>query len=496
MYVVKKKIFWFAIISRALILILQFIFNIICPDHNADAFRSPHDIHEYVSNYDIMIKFIFGGLIRWDGEYFIHIAKYGYTYENMLAFYPLYPATIRITAIIIRKIFFVLNVHSSLIVAAILINYVCFIKSVSIFFDLSKIVLKNTNIAYKAAILYCISPASIFFSAAYTESMFAYFTFYSMLKSVQNNIYTIFPLGLSTLIRSNGIINIGFFIYFRFKSMFNALTVEISSKDKISIIKLCNLVIKKKFIQSMFLLLIIVILTLLPFIFLQIYNYVIFCKITLNAPILPTHIVDYATKNNLVLQYNATSSTWCHAKIPMAYSYIQEKYWNVSFLNYYKLKQIPNFILAFPILYIMMKCITEFYSEHKMHFFSLGLIDIKYEKNTSEKKYPAEMFVFVIHGLFLTVFCICFVHIQVSTRLLCSASPLVYWYCALSLSYVPQFENLSDSICKNEENLISKWKMLFSFKQKYTLRDKLILFYFLGYTIIGCFMFVNFLPWT
>ncbi|KAL2743173.1 GPI mannosyltransferase 2-like isoform X1 [Vespula maculifrons] len=213
-------------------------------------------------------------------------------------------------------------------------------------------VLKNTNIAYKAAILYCISPANIFFSAAYTESI---------------------------------------------------LTVEINSKDKISVIKLCNLVIKKRFIQ--------IILTLFPFIILQIYNYVTFCKITLNAPILPTHIIDYATKNNLVLQYNATS-TWCRAKIPIAYSYVQEKYWNVKF-----------------------------YSEHKMHFFSLGLIDIKYEKNTSEKKYPAEMFVFVIHGLFLTVFCICFVHIQVSTRLLCSASPLVYWYCALSLSYVPQFEN-------------------------------------------------------
>ncbi|KAF7393754.1 hypothetical protein HZH68_010573 [Vespula germanica] len=491
MYGVKKKIFWFAIISRALILILQFLFNIICPDHNADAFRSPQDIHEYVSNYDIMIKFIFDGLIRWDGEYFIHIAKYGYTYENMLAFYPLYPATIRITAIIIRKIFFVLNVHSSLVVAAILINYVCFVKSVSILFDLSKIVLKNTNIAYKAAILYCISPANIFFSAAYTESMFAYFTFYSMLKSIKNNIYAIIPLGLSTLVRSNGIINVGFFIYFRFKSIFNRLTVEINSKDKISVIKLCNLVIKKRFIQSMFLLFFIVILTLFPFIILQIYNYVTFCKITLNAPILPTHIIDYATKNNLVLQYNATS-TWCHAKIPIAYSYVQEKYWNVSFLNYYKLKQIPNFILAFPILYIMIKCIIEFYSEHKMHFFSLGLIDIKYEKNTSEKKYPAEMFVFVIHGLFLTVFCICFVHIQVSTRLLCSASPLVYWYCALSLSYVPQFENV---ICKDEKNLFSKWKIFLS-KQKYTLGDKLVLFYFLGYTIVGCFMFVNFLPWT
>ncbi|XP_014605236.1 PREDICTED: GPI mannosyltransferase 2 [Polistes canadensis] len=499
MHAAKKKILCFAIISRTSLLILQFLFNIIFPDHNADAFKSPPDIHEHVSNYDITIRFLFDGLIKWDAEYFIHIAKYGYTYENMLAFYPLYPGIIRITAIIIRKIFFIFNVHSSLILAAILINYLCFIKSVSIFFDLSKLVLKNTNIAYKAAILYCINPASIFFSAAYTETIFAYFTFYTMLESIQNNIFTVVPLGLSTLVRSNGIVNVGFLIYFRFRSIFNTLTLEISSKkDHISIIKLCNLIVKKRFILiiSMFQLLIIVILSFIPFIVLQIYNYTTFCKSELNMPILPTHIVDYATKNNLILQYNSTSSTWCHAQIPMAYSYVQEKYWNIGFLNYYKLKQIPNFILALPILYIMIKCIIEFYSEHKMQFFSLGLVNIKYEKNKIEKKYPAEMFVFVIHGIFLTIFCICFVHIQVSTRLLCSASPLVYWYCALSLSRVLKFDSASDSISKREQNLLFNSKILFLFKQNYTIRDKLILLYFLGYTIIGCFMFVNFLPWT
>ncbi|KAI4482123.1 hypothetical protein M0802_013821 [Mischocyttarus mexicanus] len=499
MYTAKKKILFFAIISRTLLLILQFLFNIIFPDHNADAFKSPSDINEHVSNYDIMIRFLFGGLIKWDAEYFIHIAKYGYTYENMLAFYPLYPGIIRITAIIIRKILFVFNVHSSLILAAVLINYLCFIKSVSIFFDLSKLVLKNTNIAYKAAILYSINPASIFFSAAYTETIFAYFTFYTMLESMKSNIFTIVPLGLSTLVRSNGIVNVGFLIYFRFKSIFNTLMLEIGSKkDHISIIKFCNLVLKKRFILiiNMFQLLIIVILSFVPFIVLQIYNYATFCKNELNMSILPIHIVEYARKNNLVLQYNATTSAWCHAQIPIAYSYVQEKYWNIGFLNYYKLKQIPNFILALPILYIMIKCIMEYYSEHKMQFFYLGFLDIKYEKNKIDKKYPPEMFVFVIHGIFLTIFCICFVHIQVSTRLLCSASPLVYWYCALSLSRVLKFDNVSDSTCKREKNLLPNFKTLFLFKQNYTVRDKLILLYFLGYTIIGCFMFVNFLPWT
>jgi Mannosyltransferase (PIG-V) len=38
-------------------------------------------------------------------------------------------------------------------------------------------------------------------------------------------------------------------------------------------------------------------------------------------------------------------------------TYIQRKYWNVGFLRYWQWKQIPNFILAFPILYVSTKAV-------------------------------------------------------------------------------------------------------------------------------------------
>ena len=56
--------------------------------------------------------------------------------------------------------------------------------------------------------------------------------------------------------------------------------------------------------------------------------------------------------------------------------------------------------------------------------------------------------------------------------------------------------NNDNILYDDKENVFSKWKVFFLTKKKYTLKDKLILSYFLGYGVVGCFMFSNFLPWT
>ncbi|XP_043276959.1 GPI mannosyltransferase 2 [Venturia canescens] len=491
MYNPRQKVLWFSIISRACVLTLQFIFNLVIPDHKADAFVSPLDPLEQVSIYDRAVDVCLGGLIRWDAQYFIHIAKYGYTFENTLAFFPLYPLCVRYLAMIMGKVFFMLNNHSIIVLAAVSLNYFCFVKSALILYDLSKHVLKSTNLAYKAAILYCMNPASIFFSAAYSESMFAYVTFYSMLGSLELLRFVYIPIGLSALVRSNGLVNIGFPIFMWLHQWLKYVLPKIileyrnSVKKSFSVGAVHTMYDFLNTLNTIFL-------SLIPFVFFQIYVYLLFCTEYNLEVLIPPHVESFAVKNHLQIPSN-NSFTWCQGTFPIAYSNIQKKYWNVGFMKYYEFKQIPNFLLASPILYIMLKCIYQYLVNWKEFlYYFLGMEGKESERIAKAGQLPVETFVFVIHALFLTIFSILFIHIQVSTRFLASASPLLYWYCATILSYRRNSSKEFEESC----NLNSKWRVFLLLQESYTLSDRLIILYFLGYIVLGCAMYSNFLPWT
>ena len=199
---------------------LQVISNLIIPDHEADAFISPVDPKLPKNIADIVVDFFLGGFLRWDAQYFIHIAEYGYTHENTLAFFPLFPLLVRgIGNVIHIPLQIFCNYHSCLLLAAFGLNFFLFVKTSVIFFKLSKEVLSNEILAYKAAILFCINPASIFFSAPYSETLFCYLTFSALLASYESQkaLLSSFKFSLACAVRSNGLVNIGFLIYHEMK---------------------------------------------------------------------------------------------------------------------------------------------------------------------------------------------------------------------------------------------------------------------------------------
>lgn len=99
---IRAKIFWTALTSRVIICLLSIVANLLIPDHDPAVFRwtgSPSNNVTGVA--DVGISILTDGLTRWDGQYFLHIANNGYTYENTLAFFPLYPTLTKLAGDVI-----------------------------------------------------------------------------------------------------------------------------------------------------------------------------------------------------------------------------------------------------------------------------------------------------------------------------------------------------------------------------------------------------------
>uniref|UniRef100_A0A7N2KLP2 GPI mannosyltransferase 2 n=1 Tax=Quercus lobata TaxID=97700 RepID=A0A7N2KLP2_QUELO len=75
---------------------------------------------------------------------------------------------------------------------------------------------------------------------------------------------------------------------------------------------------------------------------------------------------------------------WCKARVPLLYNFIQSHYWGVGFLRYFQLKQLPNFLLASPILSLAV-CSIIYYAKSRPEgaFCSLGFQASIEEKNSS-----------------------------------------------------------------------------------------------------------------
>lgn len=476
----EEKIAQLAYFSRILLIILQYVANQLIPDHDAKVFMYP--VQKNTTEYDKMIDHLLGGFLRWDAQYFMHIAKYGYTYENTLAFFPFYPLLVGYLADFVGDIIGRRYLDSILLLTFILVNIYVFKLAALTLYKLTE-ALFNKKIAYDSAVLYCFNPASIFFIAPYTECLFSYLTFLGMFNCLKlyekysnpENVFTlkdmllIVPTALSTVTRSNGVLNIGFLLY-----VFICLYMK-NIKNKQPFWNNFYLVLRYGFAMLMTTLD-----CLLPFILYQFYCYKKFCE---NFQVsLPSDVLEQAKKNKFILpgNYNENKQKWCQNLLPLAYSYVQDHYWDVGFLRYYEVKQIPNFVLATPILSILTFCsVKHLYIniiERKLYKLFLMENPSKIKKTKIQiiktDIFQPRLTVYYVHALFLALFCSFFIHIQVSTRMLCSASPVLYWVCSKHLNLL-KMPARTDSLCE-----------LF-------LRT-----YFVSFFIAGALLFCNFLPWT
>ncbi|MCL4125787.1 UNVERIFIED_CONTAM: hypothetical protein GTU68_000524, partial [Idotea baltica] len=437
-YTLTEKVKNFAILSRIAVLVLQVLSNLIIPDHDADAFISPPDPDLPHKLGDTVVDFLFGGMIRWDAQYFIHVAQYGYSHENTLVFFPLFPMLVRCIGTVLHlPLKFIANYHSCLILAAVFLNFILFVKTAVILFQLSKDVLKHEALAYRAALLFCINPASIFFSAPYSESLYSFLVFYALSTSEKKSSFSVpFLFGLASANRSNGIVNVGFLIYRKLQdcaTYFHKIRYATTESGQLSLV----VVIILTFNYTLIPMAVGCFFVFLPFGLFQLWCYSIYCREEGTNISLSPHLELYI-RANFLHSPDLGEAEWCYNFPPLAYQHIQEKYWEVGMFRYYELRQVPNFLLALPVV-MMVICHAALYMvDNSQVCLSFGIPPqiLKGKRDPSYSHWYKEginswrVFVYTCHSLALCLFCVLCIHVQVTTRLLCSSPHRVLVRCA------------------------------------------------------------------
>lgn len=370
-------------------------------------------------------KHLLNVFLRWDALYFLHIAEEGYVYEQETAFFPLLPLLSRILAnTAFLPLQQILGERYTLLLAGVTIANVSFVLAAGALYKLTITLLPgNKRLAFVSSIAFCLSPPAMFMSSFYTESLFAFFSFTGMRWVAQRKyLYASIIWGLTSTVRSNAIVYCGFFYY-----------------DLIWI----RLIKGKNFIIGLIQSLLYTLIAFSGFSLFQYYGYMHFCS--LDRP-------------------------WCSRSIPLLYSFVQKEYWGNGFLAYYTINQIPNFVLATPIILLSIFGLKTYIKTDASQFFSLGLVSKRKSTSSVEEqsyvssKLASHMYLWA----FLLLYVVTNMHIQVIIRFFTSLPPL-YWYVG------------------------DLWIKGF-IEKKNTVLANVVLTYFVLYGLIGIVLFSNFLP--
>ncbi|XP_068426313.1 palmitoyltransferase ZDHHC18-A isoform X2 [Clinocottus analis] len=416
-----RAVLEFATVTRGLSLLLQAVFNAVIPDHDAEAFRPPRA--EEPLYLDSAVEWLLGGLSRWDAEHFLFIAERGYLYEHNFAFFPLLPVVLRgLAETLLRPLSGWLSVRGRLLVAVALGNSGLFLLSAVALYALSRVVLQDRRLALLSSLLYCITPANVFMTAGYSESLFAALTFGGLFLLEKGFIFrACLALSIATAARSNGLVNIGFLLYLPSLHAICQIRVYRTTTKGCSKVFRYVLAVVRVLLTSLLGTAIIA----LPFCAFQYYGYRTFCTPSLSLERIPPALLSLAElKGYRVPDENGPPPLWCMKPLPVLYSHIQDVYWDVGFLRYFELKQIPNFLLAMPMATLGIMAAYAYFQANPEMCMRLGLWETGASKGLDKPTpglFNSRVFVYVVHSTVLLVFGTFCMHVQIPGLLVSGA---------------------------------------------------------------------------
>lgn len=215
---------------------------------------------------------------------------------------------------------------------------------------------------------------------------------------------------------------------------------------------------------------------------------------------------------------------WCehYGRQFSLYAHVQRKHWNVGLFRYYELKQIPNFLLALPLLTLSFAAVVVWIlhswnchitSENDVRgsiggvrlithnirtLLQWAYLALDASTNESSDRLSSRSTMLLLGPQFLSHYAIlagfalvgAFVaHVQISTRLICSSCPALYWFLSCLLVHGVVNDEIMASRVKSRDDV----GRLLSCASLVAL---LLYPYFVLYNVLGVVLHVNFLPWT
>lgn len=343
--------------------------------------------------------FINSKLIRWDAIYFVRVANRGYLFEQEWAFGWGFTRLIALFTTAIKEAG-VPHYEGLEGLVAIIIAHSSHLLSSFALFKLTAILFPGfSGLPLSVAFLHIISPAGIFLSAPYAESSCALMSFLGCLFFVKSlgprqqptvirDILVLMSgisFGVATTFRSNGI-------------LFGSLLLEEAFRNLFILKSGLRLTAVRRLVATGFGGLSVAAGFLLP-------QYIAYSEYCRSSP----------------------SRLWCDKTLPSIYTFVQEHYWNQGLFRYWTLSNVPLFLLAAPVLFILiisgMWALGKGYSETAHH-------ESKEDVGAASNRLQV-LRNLALSQLALAVFTFAAAHVQMITRM-SSAYPVWVWYLAIS----------------------------------------------------------------
>ncbi|KAK0520514.1 ER membrane glycoprotein subunit of the GPI transamidase complex-like protein [Tilletia horrida] len=261
-------------------------------------------------------------LIRWDAVHFLEIAHQGYSLEHLFAFQPALPVVLRWSGSI-RQGDQGWNASQAVLLAS-LAAAVAATLSPWLLFHITWRHTASPSLAFLSALLSIFSPAPATLVTPSPEAFFSVLTLIGLLalspsstgdggrRSPRSALAYAARIAIASLafaaatsFRANGVMLAG---YVAFSLWWASDARVIPALVRI----LLNALIA---------------LPILPYIAFQWWAKTLFCQVS-----------------------GEEDRPWCADFLPSIYTFVQRQYWNVGFLRYWEAAQLPNFVLAAPIL--------------------------------------------------------------------------------------------------------------------------------------------------